>query len=73
MKMKKCLRRSRSAGFQPAIPLGSSKAGKMPALQRASRMMTTCFLFLTISSAMLTPGAGYAVPARAGSRPSLGA
>ena len=35
--MKKSLGRCRSAGFQPAIPLGSSKAGKMPALQRVSR------------------------------------
>ena len=37
--MKKPLGRCRSAGFQPAIPLGSSKAGKMPALQRASRRL----------------------------------
>ncbi len=62
MKMKKSLRRCCSAGFQPAIPLGSSKAGKMPALRRASRMMTTCFLLLTIVWATLTHGTGYAVP-----------
>jgi hypothetical protein len=37
--MKKSLGRCRSAGFQPAIPLGSSKAGKMPALQMASRRL----------------------------------
>jgi hypothetical protein len=37
--MKKSLGRCRSAGFQPAIPLGSSKAGKTPALQRVSRRL----------------------------------
>ncbi|MGD1105326.1 MAG: hypothetical protein ABSA59_25045, partial [Terriglobia bacterium] len=33
----KALERCRSAGFQPATPLDSIRAGKMPALQRASR------------------------------------
>ncbi len=33
--MIKSLERFRSAGFQPATPLNSAKAGKMPALQRA--------------------------------------
>jgi hypothetical protein len=60
--MKKSLERCRSAGFQPAIPLGSSKAGKIPALQRASRMKTTCLLFLSISSATLMHGTSYAAP-----------
>jgi hypothetical protein len=48
MKTKKSLRCCRSAGFQPAIPLGSSKSGKMPALRRASRMKTTCLLLLVL-------------------------
>jgi hypothetical protein len=34
--MKKSLERCRSASFQPATSLDSIKAGKMPALQRAS-------------------------------------
>ena len=35
--MKKSLERCRSAGFQPATPLNSTEAGKMPALLRASQ------------------------------------
>jgi tetratricopeptide (TPR) repeat protein len=37
--MKKSLERRRSAGFQPATPLDSTGAGKMPALHWASRRL----------------------------------
>jgi hypothetical protein len=37
--MKRSLERCRNAGVQPATPLNSKRAGKMPARQRASRRL----------------------------------